>query len=189
LLQAEPDIEQVCAVATGDAAIAAVAACAPAVVVLDLLMQPFGTGTALLHQLGRPPGGPKVLALAAQDERWLAQAALAAGAAAFLPQSASLETLLATIRRLAGLEEASASAVEARRPHAAQSGTGAAERLSGARVRLLQYLAAGSSNRTIAHLEGVSERTVKRRISDVYLRLGASHRAGAVATAMQLGLI
>jgi DNA-binding NarL/FixJ family response regulator len=188
LLRTMPDIEVVTGVASPEAAIAAVATLSPAVVVLDVLMQPPGTGLALVRRFARSPVGAKVLAVAAEEHPDLAQTAARAGAATFLPKSVDLETLIATVRSLAGGGVTSVVQPDSCAP-ATQPNPTAAEDVGSARARLLRHLAAGLSNRAIAHHEGVSERTIKRRITQLYLRLGASHRAGAVATAMQLGLI
>lgn len=189
LLESTPDIEVIATVASPEGAVDAATTSNPAVVVLDLLLQPLGVGTALMRRIVRPPVAAKVLALAGQEEQRLAQVAAEAGAAAFLSKSASLDTLVATIRSLGGAEEPPIARRAVDQPSTAQVRIGMAQELGAPRVRLLRHLAAGFSNRTIAQFEGVSERTVKRRISDLYLKLGTSHRAGAVAVAMQHGLI
>jgi DNA-binding NarL/FixJ family response regulator len=53
----------------------------------------------------------------------------------------------------------------------------------------LQHASNGLSNKAIAVALGVTERTVKDHLTAVYVRLGASNRAEAVARASALGLV
>ena len=53
----------------------------------------------------------------------------------------------------------------------------------------LRYLAAGTSNKTIALELGISEHTVKFHVNSVMNKLNAQNRTEAVVNAMRLGLI
>ena len=61
--------------------------------------------------------------------------------------------------------------------------------LSDTEITLLSCVADGATNREIAERFYWSETTVKRKLSDVFAKLGASDRAQAVAIAMRHGLI
>jgi ATP/maltotriose-dependent transcriptional regulator MalT len=61
-------------------------------------------------------------------------------------------------------------------------------RLSAREVEVLRLLAAGHSNREIAALLVVSERTVDNHVANIYSKLGVRRRSAAVAYALQYGL-
>ena len=61
--------------------------------------------------------------------------------------------------------------------------------LSAKEVELLGHVAEGNTNRQIAEKMFWSERTVKRKLSDVFRKLDATDRAHAVAVAMRHGLL
>ncbi len=61
--------------------------------------------------------------------------------------------------------------------------------LTGREAEVLRLLAGGKTNREIAADLGISERTVDRHVSNVYLKLELSSRAAATAYAYEHGLI
>lgn len=189
LLQDVPDLDVIASACSAAAAIEVVRRDPPDVLVIDLSVQPAGTGLALVRRFSHPPTGIRVLAFGDTGDPATHEAAAHAGAAGLLARSADLETIIDAIRR-AGRDTAGFFLCDGDAAAGAYAGEAAhLDGLSAARARLLRQVSAGLSNRRIASLEGVSERTVKRRISALYERLGASHRAGAVAAAMQQGLI
>jgi LuxR family transcriptional regulator, maltose regulon positive regulatory protein len=72
---------------------------------------------------------------------------------------------------------------------AAGAPPGLAEPLTGRELEVLRLLAAGRSNQRIAHDLAVALDTVKKHVTRVLGKLGASNRTEAVARARQLGLI
>ncbi len=60
--------------------------------------------------------------------------------------------------------------------------------LSTREIEVLRLLAAGQSNRRIAHALCLSPRTVQRHVANVYLKIGAHCRAEATAYALDHGL-
>ena len=60
--------------------------------------------------------------------------------------------------------------------------------LSAREVEVLGRLARGATNREIAEVLGISERTVDRHVSNIYTKLDVSTRAAATAFAMEHGL-
>jgi HD-GYP domain-containing protein (c-di-GMP phosphodiesterase class II)/DNA-binding CsgD family transcriptional regulator len=56
-------------------------------------------------------------------------------------------------------------------------------------VEVLRLVAAGSSNRDIAERLVISTRTAEHHVQDIYLKIGASTRAGAALYAMEHGLL
>jgi ATP/maltotriose-dependent transcriptional regulator MalT len=76
-------------------------------------------------------------------------------------------------------------------PHRPRSGAapGLAEPLTGRELEVLRLLAAGRSNQRIAHDLVVALDTVKKHVTHILGKLGATNRTEAVARARQLGLI
>ena len=70
-----------------------------------------------------------------------------------------------------------------------QAVPGLVEQLTHRELEVLAMLAAGRSNQAVASQLVVSLDTVKKHVSHVLTKLGASNRTEAVARARQLGLI
>ena len=56
-------------------------------------------------------------------------------------------------------------------------------------LSVLSYVAAGRSNKQIASLLGISQKTVRNHLSRIFHKLGANNRTEAVMNAMRLGLL
>lgn len=69
-------------------------------------------------------------------------------------------------------------------PRAAASGN-----LSAREIEVLRELVAGARNSDIAATLGISERTVKAHLANIYLKLSVESRSAAVALAVQRGLV
>ena len=61
--------------------------------------------------------------------------------------------------------------------------------LTAREVQILQLLANGMPNKQIAHRLGISEKTVRNHVSNIYQKLGIYDRAHAVIYAIRKGLI
>jgi len=61
--------------------------------------------------------------------------------------------------------------------------------LTGRQVEVLRLVSRGLSNAEIAERLVLSRRTVEHHVQDIYLKIGASTRAGAAMFAMQHGLL
>ncbi len=75
------------------------------------------------------------------------------------------------------------------RPARTASGVEVEEPLTRREVEVLQLLAAGLPNKTIAVRLGISEHTAKFHVSSVLSKLGAASRTEAVTTAARQGLL
>ena len=72
----------------------------------------------------------------------------------------------------------------AREPRARDAG-----RLTGREVEVLELVATGVTNRSIAKQLGLSEKTVARHLSNIFTKIGISSRAAATAWAFKRGLV
>ena len=79
---------------------------------------------------------------------------------------------------------------ELQAPFAAPAGPepGNAAGLTAREIEVLRVVAAGKTNRAIAEALGISEKTVARHVSNIFLKLDVSSRAAATAYAYEHGL-
>jgi DNA-binding NarL/FixJ family response regulator len=56
-------------------------------------------------------------------------------------------------------------------------------------VEVLRLVASGKTNRAVANVLGLSEKTVARHISNILTKIGAPSRAAATAYAYEHGVI
>ena len=176
---------------TGREALAQIAALAPDIVLLDIQM-PEMDGVAVAKELARTHPAVKVIMLTMyrQDEHLLD--ALKAGARAYLLKDADAEELIEVIGRVergeAVLDPAMTLPVlDAFRRLSEQQEDG--EALTTREREILQLLAGGLDNRTIAARLFLSEKTIGNRLSEIFAKLGVTNRTQAALVAMQRGLI
>jgi LuxR family maltose regulon positive regulatory protein len=62
-------------------------------------------------------------------------------------------------------------------------------RLTGRQRQVLSLIARGHTNKEIARLLGISQRTVKFHVADLFQRLGTSNRTETLARAFALRLV
>lgn len=145
--------------------------------VLSDLRLPGGDGLALLAEVGRLfPTVARVL-ISGSDEPHLADQTRRAGLMGYLPKSlAPVLWELALARILGG---------EPWFPHDAppSRSQGPSER----QRAILSMLAQGLGNKAMGERMGITERTVKYHLAELYGRLGVANRAQAVAEAGRQG--
>jgi NarL family two-component system response regulator YdfI len=134
-----------------------------------------------------PPASAVVLLVSDPQLAWVADA-LRAGVRAVLPRESGAGQLIAAINAAAaGLvvleaEDLNSLLVTPRAPRTA-------ERLSAREMEVLEMLAEGHSNKTIAYRMGISEHTVKFHVTSILAKLGAGSRTEAVTLGIRQGLI
>ncbi len=191
LLEQEDGIEVVGECADGTAAIAAVRALEPTVVLLDLFM-PGQSGLEVLVQIKRDRPGTEVLMLTSStaDEHLLA--AVRAGALAYLPKTAGVDQVLASVRAAARGESVLEPRIAARlvrEVREARPRQGPLDQLSPRELEVLAVLARGRSNREIARTLTISEETVKAHVSSILAKLHLADRTQAAIFGLQQGLV
>ena len=163
------------------------------VVLLDLSM-PGMSGLDVLGALRTAGRELPVVVLTMHDDAGHVDRALALGAAGYILKSAPRdEMILAVSAAAAGgayVQPSLAKPLLARYVLASEGAPGdEAARLTPRQLQLLRALAAGRSNKELAHDLEISEATVKGYLKDLYARLGVSSRAGAVGFGLRHGLI
>lgn len=127
----------------------------------------------------------KVVVLARGGDRLDAEAALGAGASAYLAANLDPAELPRIIREVMAGRVVSAPA-PASRPTGIRP---AAAALTDRERTILSAVASGATTSTISRQLWVSEHTVKFHLTNIYRKLGVSNRAGAVRFALEHGLV
>ena len=165
-------------------------------VLLDLNIPGLAGIPALKAWRRRYPEVPVVVLSSAAD-RTTVLAAIAAGAAGFIPKSSPNEVLLNALRLvLAGGKYLPPEALAPVAGSASRGARAATERalsletlgLTDRQAQVLKLLAAGKSNKLICRELDLAERTVKAHISAVFRALGVTTRTQAALAAARLGL-
>jgi DNA-binding NarL/FixJ family response regulator len=162
----------------------------PDVVILDVEMPGMSAAETLEALLDLSPA-PRVLIVSMYDSPRLVQDLLGRGASGYLVKSASLEDLLAAVRRSASTAQNSAADnVILAVPRAVLENARRDEGwLSGREQEILLLAARGFSNRRISHALHISEATVKRHLANVYEKMGVGSRGEASQKALSEGWI
>ena len=189
-LELHDDIEVVGEAEDGERALHAVAALAPDVVLMDLVM-PRLDGVAAIERLRERGSVARVIVLTSflDDDKILP--AVRAGAAGYLLKDAEPAELVRAIRIVDGGEALLHPAVAARvlRQLAADGARTARRELLTPREReVLVLLARGRANKAIAFELGVAEKTVKTHVGNILGKLGLSDRTQAALYAVREGI-
>lgn len=157
-----------------------------AAVIVDLRMVGTG-GLVVVGQLRRLRPDLPVLVLSSSEEPDDVRRALAAGARGYCPKSAAPATLLAALQLvLAG--EVYVPPLMAQAP-AAPAAAGDGNDLTPRQREVLQQLCKGQTNKQIARILAMQEKTVKGHVSAIFKALNVVHRLQAVEAARNAGLV
>lgn len=184
LLDVQDDIDLVGEASDGHAAVRLTLQQVPDVLVLDLKL-PGLDGLDVLNEL-RAHGAPtRVLVLTSASGPTGPALALQAGAAGFLYKDVDPDALVRAIRSVHDghtVLASDAAGLVAARPSADSRGIRA---LTAREREVLALLADGRSNREIATILSVSEKTVKTHVSAVLAKLGVADRTQAALLAVR----
>jgi DNA-binding NarL/FixJ family response regulator len=157
----------------------------PDVVLMDLRM-PGVAGVEMIEQIRHRWPQTKAIVLSACDDRPTIDAALHAGASAYVLKSANTVDIASVLR------QASSGAVfhaPAGAPtHPVDPAALAAPSLTERERSILSAVAAGMTTAAISRDLWISEHTIKFHLTNIYRKLGVSNRAGAVRYALENGI-
>jgi DNA-binding NarL/FixJ family response regulator len=157
----------------------------PELLLLDLHM-PGIDGLDCLAQIRERWPEVKVVILSACDERATIDAALHAGASAYIVKSVSPVDIPFVLRQAAtGAVYHAPSRPAAGAANAQPDGTDDAPLLTEREITILAAVADGLTTKAISKRLWVSEHTVKFHLTNIYRKLGVNNRSGAVRYALQ----
>lgn len=194
LLSTFPDIEIVGQAASGAEAIRLVRDTQPDVILLDLDMPDTrATGeetSATTAAIRTVSTDTKVVILTMHDSASIVRKLLHEGVSGYLLKSAGREELYAAITAASRDQNAVTIGVSRRTATALSTGQSEVSTVLTAReVQVVELLAHGGSNRSIANELSLAEATVKRHLASIYNKLEAHTRMQAVSRARSMGLI
>jgi DNA-binding NarL/FixJ family response regulator len=183
IINGSADMVAVAQAATGEDAVQLFDRYHPDITLMDLRLPRMSGVEAIRSIRKRHPNACFVVLTTYEGDEDIFQA-LEAGAGAYIIKGMPHEALIDALHKVhAGgrfLPSPVTRALEARTP---SSDLSARER------EVLQLLARGESNKTIALHLGISEATVKCHVSVILLRLQVEDRTQAVVAALQRGLV
>jgi len=183
ILTEQPDIEVVAQAPDGETAVALYRRERPDVSLIDLRM-PALDGVQVVEQIRREHPDAVLVVLTTFDTDDDVERALIAGAKAYLLKDVSPADLVACVRTVhrggTWVSPTVASKLVARMTRV---------QLTQREMSVLRLVAAGKLNREIGESLNISEGTVKIHLSHLFEKLGATSRTGAVAKAVERGLI
>jgi DNA-binding NarL/FixJ family response regulator len=199
LLRGAPGVEVVGEASNGVEALAAVAQCAPDVVVMDLHM-PAGDGATATREIAKLEDPPKVLILTMHTEEERLIPLLEGGASGFLSKDAAESEFIDAIRVVASGDVYVRPTVAAllaanARPHTPPRLSPLDEAreklalLSAREQSVLRRVAEGYSGVEIARMLGITPKTVDTYKNRIGQKLGFTHRTDYVRLALRLGLL
>lgn len=196
LLELEPDLEVAGEAGNGQEALAAYAALAPDVVLMDVRM-PVMDGVEATRRLRERWPAARVIILTTFDDDEYVFEGLRAGALGYLLKDVSIQELADAIHAvMAGgvlIEPSVARKVVAEFARLAmptpKPSPSLDEPLSERELEILRLLAQGLTNREIAQRLYLAEGTVKNYVTNILGKIGARDRTQAALRAQELALL
>jgi DNA-binding NarL/FixJ family response regulator len=183
LLGTAADLELVGQAADGAQAVTMAAELQPDVVLMDLSM-PGTDGISATGQIVAANPEAHVLVLTSFSDQARILDALQAGAEGYLLKHSEPEVILAGIREVVAggspLDPKAARVLLTNR-----RAPGPETKLTGREQEVLQMVADGLPNKSIARRMSISERTVKAHLTNIYQRLGVTDRTQAALWAQR----
>ncbi len=192
VLEGEDDFVVVGEAADGAQAVQQTLALLPTVVLMDLRM-PGLNGLQAIEQIRAQQPGIAIVILTTYDEDdWMVRG-LRLGARGYLLKDVKRQVLFDSLRAAArGKTLLQPETLVRALNHLAPANTGTPTNevaLTQREREVLTGVAHGERSKEIAHRLGISERTVKAYLANIYEKLGVDSRAAAVSVATQRALI
>jgi DNA-binding NarL/FixJ family response regulator len=183
LLETTDDLELVGAARDGEQAVTMTAELQPDVILMDLSM-PGTDGIAATGQIVAANPSAHVLVLTSFSDKTRILDALQAGAEGYLLKHSEPETILTGIRDVVAdgspLDPKAARVLLTNR-----RSPGPDTQLTVREQEILEMIGDGLQNKMIARRLGISERTVKSHLTNIYQRLGVTDRTQAALWAQR----
>ena len=164
---------------------------APDVILMDLRM-PDLDGIEATRRLSRNNPAPAIVVLTMFEDDDSVLAAMRAGARGYLLKGAEQDEIVRAIRAAAAGEAIFGPQIAQRVidhfTHSARSTTTAFPALTERERQVLELIAAGKGNASIAHELMINLKTVRNHVSNIFTKLQVSDRSAAIVRARQSGL-
>lgn len=188
-LEDDPDIDVLAEAGDGESVKALIRDLRPDVAILDVRM-PHATGIEVTAWLRKQSLPTRVLILSAYDDDPFVIAALQAGASGYVLKTAEADDIIDTVRAIhAGRSVIPAAIAQKLARRGDHHGADHAEHLTEREREVLEFAAAGMTNRAIGFRLSISDRTVQGHLASIYTKLNVNSRTEAVTKALQLGYI
>ncbi len=191
LLESEPDIFVVGQSSSAREGISGVVESKANIVIVDLKM-PGMSGLSAISEIAALATGAGIVVFTMYDNPAYVWETMNSGARAYLLKSAPKEDLLRAIRAVAagaGFLQAEVTMPLLKRLANDARAESQRSLLTLREMQILECLAEGSSNKSVASTLEITEETVKSHLKNLYEKLGASDRAHAVAIALRQTII
>ncbi len=194
LLEKQSDFEILGEASDGEEAVKLASELTPDIMIMDINM-PKLSGLEATKIIKHNHPEIIILVLTVHTDEEYVRGLLAAGASGYLVKSIYGDEMIASIRALILGETVLSSSVSLKLIkntstfESKQSGLGTNDRLTGKELEILTLAAKGLSNKDIANKLGLSPRTVKAYLADVFLKLNVASRTEAVVLSLRRGII
>lgn len=194
VLEKEDDIEVVAEVNDGEQAVNLAAQLRPDIVIMDISM-PKLNGLEATRQIKATNPEIAVLALTIHTDNEHILSMLQAGAAGYLTKGVYGQQVVSAVRAVTSGEAVlSPQALREILKYASQrliepQNLDTGDKLTAREVEILTLVAKGLSNKDIACRLGLSLRTVKGHLTDLFLKLNVASRTEAVIVGLQKGIL
>ena len=192
LIERAPDLELVGEAATGTDAVSAARSGAPDVILMDIRM-PGISGIDATRQILADRAAARILILTMSEDDDSLFAAMRAGARGYLPKDSDSEDLVRAIHAVAGGDVIFGESIATRlqaffatghtRPAVAPF-----PELTDREDEVLELIARGLANRAIATELGISDKTVRNHVANIFNKLQVADRGQAIIRARDAGL-
>ncbi len=191
LLEGDPRVQVVAQAVDGLDVVKKAGTVKPDVILMDLKM-PHLDGVEATRRIVAEHPEIKVLILTTFDTDSYVLNALRAGASGYVLKDAQVDSIISSILAVMSGERVMASTV-ANRVLDMLSGTSTPKEfydgLTAREVEILKEIATGQANKQIARRLGISEKTVRNHVSNMYEKLHIYDRSQAILYAVRKGLI
>lgn len=191
-LDAQPDLTVVAEAASGEEAVTLAAEHRPDVAFVDLVMPGMG-GVEATRRVRQVSAATQVVVLTSFHDDVHVVPAIRAGALSYLLKDVTPEALADAARRASVGEAVLHPSVAARLMRRVRDGEESASdrlrTLTARELEVLEQVAQGVSNQAIGETLVISEKTVKRHVSNILAKLGLAQRTQAAAFAWREGLV
>ncbi|MEM8485994.1 MAG: response regulator transcription factor [Bacteroidota bacterium] len=193
-LEQEEDITVIGEASDGREALKLAKALQPHLLVLDMEM-PEMTGLEVATKLQEDGEAIRVLVLSAyEDPEYITKLLESGAVAGYLTKSESLDTIVAAVRGVSKGEEGwlsreVAAALMKQRRGPSRKVDSSLQQLSRRELEVLQLIAKGFNNMQIGEELFIAESTVKKHVSNIYMKLELNTRAEVTAWAWKNGIV